>query len=146
MKRSNFIMWMCVAMVAIAALSSCTAQDLEPNKPISVRPIAIKPGSYKFIVEWDSNQEDPYVEFTKHIFKDCKIVSSTMEVHRESMFEIELDANQMFDIQIKKGAAIKNPELYLRISKGDEIQYEQEVNTGGFMMSNFVNRDGNIGN
>ena len=132
-----------LALVSVI-LTSCTAESVAQEELVKTGPPIHVNKMNTFTVIWASNQERPYVEFTKHVFKDCKIQSTTLEVYRDHQFEITLEDNQMFDLQIKKEASVKDPELYLSIYKDGELQYEQEVNTGGFMMSNFVDRDGNI--
>lgn len=125
-------------------LTSCTTEDIEPITDNINQAVEIPSAKNKFTIVWASNQVNPYVEFTKDEFKNCEVINSTMTVHRENKFEVELENGQPFNIQFKREESVKNPELYLAIYKGDELQYEREVNTSGFMLISFVNYYGNI--
>jgi len=134
-----------ISFLSIAlALTSCTAEPL--NEDISPKPKTIQATTTNtFTVKWDSNQDGSYIEFQKHVFKDCKVISTVYEAHREREFTIALENGQMFDMQIRHEAPKKNPELYLSIYKGDVLQYEQEINSQGFLMTNFCDYKGDIG-
>jgi len=131
-------------LVLSITMISCTAEPIEIKPNGMTYEEATNLPTHTFTVVWYSNQEEPYVEFIKYVFKDCEEIDRTTEVHRENRFNITLRQGQVFDIQIKRQSSVKNPELYLAIYKGDELQYEQEVNTGGFLMSNHVDYNGNI--
>ena len=130
-------------LVILISLVSCTAPDLASTIKSND---AIKPASTTntFTVVWRSNQVEPYVEFTKHVFKNCKIVSTELSVHTNTQFDITLENGQMFDLQIKRKETAIRPNLYLAIYKNDVLQFEREVDTHGYMMSNFVDSQGNI--
>ena len=134
-----------VGILAIAlSVISCTAEPIEPIK--AVKPIETVQTN-TFTVVWESNQENSYAEFKKHVFKNCQIISTVTEDHRENRFDITLENGQMFDIQIKRlnGSTVKNPKITISIYKGSELQYSQTVYTNGFGMSNFTDHNGNIG-
>lgn len=129
-----------------ASLISCTAEELQPapvKSVVSSKTIEADQIN-TFTVIWDSNQEGATVEVKKYVFKDCKVVSTDIKTYSEKTFDIVLENGQKFDIQILHEEPRKNPELYLSIYKGRELQYEQEVNTNGFMFISFVDCNGNI--
>ena len=129
---------------------SCTTEELPLVKPNGMSyEEASKPKDpvySTFTIIWESNQEGAYVELNKMHFKDCKLTIISTENIREHKFEVTLEHGQPFDIQIKRQASVQNPELYLAIYKGNELQYEQETNSNGFLLSTFVDGYGNIKN
>ena len=124
-------------------LTSCTAESIAQEEVKQQSVAEIKTNT--FTVVWSSNQESPYVEFNKHTFTACDEYTTITELHRENKFKITLENNQKFDIQIKREGTVKNAELYLAIFKGEDLQYEKEVDTNGFVLISFVDSNGNIG-
>lgn len=138
-------MWVCVTMVCITS-SSCSTEAVAQDVVTMIEiPEDHKIESNTFTVVWESNQVDPYVEFNKHVFRDCEVVSTITEIHREKRFEITLDDFQKFDLHIRKTSPVKNPELYIAIYRGDVLQYEQEFDTAGFVYIGYVDELGNLG-
>lgn len=125
-------------------LTSCSTDTIAQEEIVNQPPVQVKQ-IHTFTVVWSSNQENPYVEFNKHIFKNCEVISTESETHRENKFDITLEDSQLFDIHIKRTAPVKNAQLYLAIYKGDELQFEQEINTNGYVLASFVDNAGNIG-
>lgn len=125
------------------SLFSCTAESIAQEELIKP-PIHVNKEN-TFTVKWESNQEEPFVVFNKHTFISCDEHTTRTETHYEHKFDVTLLDNQRFDIHINRGSTVKNPELYLAIYKGDELQFEQEVNTNGYVLATYVNHDGNIG-
>jgi len=126
------------------SLMSCSAEPLEPIKEIPQQVVSIP--SHTFTVAWASNQEGSYVIFKKYTFKDCKLTETHSEVYREEVFDVVLENGQIFELDVRRGETVKNPEIYLSIFKGAELQYEQEVNTNGFLLQTFIDHDGNVKN
>lgn len=124
-------------------LTSCTADPLDTKAENINNNINIVKDN-DFTVKWDSNQEGSYVEFKKYVMKNCKVIDIKTEIHREREFNVTIGSGQRFDMQIKYTVPQKYPELYLAIYKGSELQYEQEVQTQGFMLISQVNYYGNI--
>ena len=138
------ILWIWMIMCLIVLLSSCSPQQL-PSNNISTITKSTTSKSHTFKVAWYSNNPSAYMEFKKYVIKNCKVIDSSYEVHRNTQFDIELYEGQLFDLQIKHEQYVKNPQLYISIFKGDELQYNQEVNTSGFLMTNYCSYIGNIG-
>lgn len=132
-------------LVLSILMMSCTAEPLVQEELINQPPIHVNK-EHVFKVVWSSNQGSPYVEFNKHVFQDCEVKSTITEVHRENEFNVTLKENQLFDIHIKREESVKNPELYLSIYKDGELQYEKEVNTNGYVLMTYVDKDGNLPN
>jgi len=124
------------------SLMSCSAEPLEPIKEIPQQVVSIP--SHTFTVAWASNQESPYVIFRKYTFKDCKLTETYSEVHREKIFDVTLENGQIFEIDVRREASVKNPDIYLSIFKGAELQYEQEVESNGFLLQTFIDGNGNV--
>jgi len=141
MKRISFILYTAIAMIA----TSCTADAIAQEELVKEQPPKQIVQSNTYTVVWYSNQINPYVEFSKRTLINCVETDVVFETHRENRFDITLNNGQLFDLQIKRESSVANPELYLAIYKGDELQYEQEITTAGFMMINYIDYNGNIG-
>jgi len=130
-------------LVILLSLLSCTTPELAYTIKSNDTAKPIEPVIFRVI--WYSNQNNPYVEFSKRTMVNCKETDIVRETYREREFFITMNNGQRFDLQIKRESTNPNPELYIAIYKGDELQYEQEVNTHGYMMINHVDSQGNIG-
>lgn len=127
------------------SLISCSAEPLEPPTKEIPRQVVSIP-SHTFTVTWASNQEAPYVIFKKYTFKDCKLTETHSEVHRENIFDVTLENGQIFELDVRREHSVKRPEIHLSIFKGAELQYEQEVESNGFLLQTFIDHDGNVKN
>ena len=124
------------------SLYGCSAEPLEPTKEVHQQMIP----SHTFTVKWESNQGSPYIIFRRYTFKDCKLTERYSEVHREKQFDIQLDNGEVFELDIRREESVKNPEIYLSIERGSELQYEQEVESNGFVLQTYVDGYGNVKN
>lgn len=128
-------------LIVLASLASCTT----PGLAYTIDSVeSNEPTTNTFRVVWESNQTNPFIEFSKRTMVNCKETNVVREIHREKEFIVTMENGQLFDLNIKRESTVSNPELYIAIYKGDELQYEQEVDTHGFMMSNFVDYKGDI--
>lgn len=129
-------------------LNSCTAEPItaqdEPQTAKQTEDQTPKEIINTFTVAWESNQESPYVVFKTYVLRDCELIKTSEEVHQEKSFDIKLEIGQIFEIDIRREHSVKNPELYLNITKGGALQYEQEVNTNGFLLQTYIDGNGNI--
>lgn len=146
MKRIlNLILVIIIISLFVMLCTSCTAEPIQEQ--IVRQELSVQVNKENtFTVVWSSNQSNPYVEFNKHTFITCDEHTTITELHRENKFNITLKDNQLFDIYINREESVKNPELYLAIYKGDELQYEKEINSNAYVLMTFVDKNGNIAN
>lgn len=137
-----------ILLFAIAAFSiSCTAEPItaqDTQQTAKTTEQTPEKETNTFTVNWESNQSEPYVIFKTYTFRDCELTETSRDTIKEKQFDIQLTNGQIFEIDIRREHSVKNPELYLSITKSGTLQYEQEVNTNGFLLQTFIDGNGNI--
>lgn len=122
----------------------CSTPELEIKQENNVESKQIIPSINTFMVKWDSNQPGANITFSKYILRECNAIKTETKIYNEKEFEIIVENNQHFDLEINRESKTNNPELHLSIYKGNELLYSDNINTSSFFYSGFVNEFGNI--